>query len=338
MIPCPSVPPAFRPLFASLALGPVFWASALHAADPASPAPATLTREKDLVQLTLQPQAEQALRLKTVPVQKRAVPATRLFSGEVVTPLAANGKTVAPVLGGTLDEVLRLADLQAAAEGRILQARVQIDGARIAVERAQKMLSAEAGSVRNVDEAKTALALAEAALTTARAQRDLLGASVGQDGARRAWVRVAVYSGEAPLLDAKAPAAIRMLHAGAPPHAARPVSGPPTANAQTATLDWYYELPADTPVRAGERVAAEITASDSLREALVIPFSAVLHDIHGGQWVYAKTAEHTYMRRRIQVARVAGGDAVLASGPDAGTPVVSEGAAELFGTEFVTGR
>ena len=69
-----------------------------------------------------------------------------------------------------------------------------------------------------------------------------------------------------------------------------------------------------------------------------LPFSAVLHDIHGGQWVYAKTGEHSYTRRRIQVARLAGGDAVLSSSPPAGTPIVTEGSAALFGTEVMTGK
>lgn len=310
----------------------------LQAADAGGSAPATITKEGDLVILTLKPEAEQALRLKTIAVEKRSVPAVRLFSGEVVTPLAAEGKPVAPVLGGTLDEVLRLADLQAAADGRILQAQVQIDAAKIAVERAQKMLSAEAGSVRGVDEAKATLQLAEAAMTTAKAQRDLLGSPVGQGGAKRAWVRVAIYSGEAALLDDKAPASIRSLVSQSKAQSAKPVIGPPTANTLTNTIDWYYELPADTPLRAGERAAVEITTTDSKQEALVIPFNAVLHDIHGGQWVYVKTGEHSYTRNRIQVARLAGADAVLSSGPAAGTQIVTDGSAELFGTEFMTGK
>ncbi|MEQ1851562.1 MAG: efflux RND transporter periplasmic adaptor subunit, partial [Chthoniobacteraceae bacterium] len=66
--------------------------------------------------------------------------------------------------------------------------------------------------------------------------------------------------------------------------------------------------------------------------------NAVLHDIHGGQWVYEQTADHTYTRRRIQVARLAGNDAVLTSGPAAGSKIVTDGAAELFGTEFMTGK
>lgn len=306
-----------------------FLATQLHAADSGGSAPATITKEGDLVILTLKPEAEQSLRLKTVAVEKRSIPATRLFSGEVVTPLAAEGKTIAPVLGGTLDEVLRLADLQVAADGRILQAQVQIDAAKIAVERAQKMLSAEAGSARNVDEAKTALQLAEAVMTTAKAQRDLLGGTLGQN--TRKWVRVSIYSGESELLDAKAEALISNL-------TVKPVSGPPTANALTNTIDWYYEVPTDTKLRAGERVAVEIPMLESKIEALVIPFNAVLHDINGGQWVYAQTAEHVYTRKRIQVARLAGSDAVLATGPAVGTKIVTDGSAELFGTEFMTGK
>ncbi len=313
----------------------LLFAASLHAADSGGSAPATITKEGDLVILTLKPEAEQSLRLKTVAVEKRTIPATRLFSGEVVTPLAAEGKPVAPVLGGTLDEVLRLADLQAAADGRILQAQVQMDAAKIAVERAQKMLSAEAGSVRGVDEAKATLSLAQAAMTTAKAQRDLLGGTLGQSP--RKWARVAIYSGESALLDAKAESSIRTL-GSAKPQSAKPVTGPPTANALANTVDWYYELPADTPLRAGERVAVEIPTLESKLEALIIPFNAVLHDIHGGQWVYAKTADHTYTRKRIQVARLAGGDAVLTTGPAVGTQIVTDGSAELFGTEFMTGK
>jgi hypothetical protein len=323
--------------FAPLAL--LFAVSSLHAADSGAAAPAAVTKEGDLVVVTLKPDAEERLRLKTVPVEKRRVPGARLFSGEVVFPLAGEGSGVAPVLGGTLEEVLRLADLQAAADGRIQQAKVQIEAAKIAVERAQKVLNAEAGSVRSVDEAKTALSLAEGALATAKAQRDILGDPVGKtNGNKRAWVRVAIYSGEVNLLDPKAAASIRTLGAEAKPQSAEPVTGPPTANALTNTVDWYYQLPATSTLRAGERIAVEISTPDSQQEQLVIPFNAVLHDIHGGQWVYVQTAEHAYTRKRIQVARIAGAEAVLATGPAAGSKIVTDGSTELFGTEFMTGK
>ena len=313
-------------------------ANPLPAAPPAS-APATVTKEGDLITVVLKPEAEERLRLKVYPVERRAVPATRLFSGEVVLPLAAAGSRVAPVLGGTLDEVLRLADLQNVADGRMLQARVQMDAAKIAVERAQRVLNAEAGSVRSVDEARTTLALAEAAMTTAKAQREILGGPVGEaGGARRAWVRAAIYSGEAALLDAKAVVTIRALTSTTAGQSAPPVAGPPTANAATNTVDWYYELPAASTLRAGERVAVEIPTLESKTESLIVPFASVLHDIHGGQWVYEQIAEHTYTRRRVQVARLVGTEAVLSSGLAVGRKIVTDGAAELFGTEFMTGK
>lgn len=289
--------------------------------------------------IVLKPEAEDRLRLKVVAVERRAVPAVRLFSGEVVRPLSSSGASIAPVLGGTLDEVLKLADLQAMADGRTLQAQTQVDAAKVALTRAEKVLSADAGSVRSVDEAKATLALAEAGLRTAKAQRDLLGTPIAQSTQGKAsWVRVSVYSGEGALLDPKAAALVRGITSAGVGQAIKPVAGPQTANALTNTVDWYYELPTDFAGRAGERVAVEIPLKESRAERLVLPFNAVLHDIHGGQWVYENIAPHTYARRRIQVARLSGDLAVLASGPAVGTKIVTDGSAELFGTEFMTGK
>lgn len=289
--------------------------------------------------IVLKPEAEERLRLKTVAVERRSVPTSRLFSGEVLEPLAVGGKLMAPLLGGTLDEVLKVADAQAAADGRVLQAQAQVELAKVTMNRAEKVFSADAGSVRSVDEAKAALALAEAALRTAKVQRALLGAAVGDSAPSKAlWVRVAIYSGESGALDAKAPVTIRGIVQMSGGKTATPVAGPQTANAATMTVDWYYELPADYAARLGERVVVEIPLLDASTDRLVVPFTAVLHDYHGGQWVYEMIAPHTYARRRIQVGRVSGADAVLATGPKPGTRIVTDGAAELFGTEFVTGK
>ncbi len=32
-----------------------------------------------------------------------------------------------------------------------------------------------------------------------------------------------------------------------------------------------------------------------------VPWSAVFHDIYGGQWVYEQVADRTYARRRVEV-------------------------------------
>jgi hypothetical protein len=59
-----------------------------------------------------------------------------------------------------------------------------------------------------------------------------------------------------------------------------------------------------------------------------------VQDIHGGSWVYETTAEHTIVRRRVQVRQVLDGWAVLDKGPAVGSRIVTAGVAELFGTEF----
>jgi RND family efflux transporter MFP subunit len=154
------------------------------------------------------------------------------------------------------------------------------------------------------------------------------------------WVRVPVYVGEAAQIAAAQPARVSSL-ADAPGDMgvpARPVKAPPTAQAQASAVDFYYELAnKQHAYRPGERVSALLTLQADA-ESLAVPWSAVIHDIHGGAWVYVQTAERTYARRRVQVRYVVDDWAVLAEGPPAGTPIVTEGAAELFGTEFGFGK
>jgi hypothetical protein len=71
-------------------------------------------------------------------------------------------------------------------------------------------------------------------------------------------------------------------------------------------------------------------------QGLVVPWSAVVHDIHGGTWVYEQLSdqERSFRRRRVEVQYVDGAKAVLASGPAANTVVATGGAVELLGTEF----
>jgi hypothetical protein len=76
----------------------------------------------------------------------------------------------------------------------------------------------------------------------------------------------------------------------------------------------------------------------SVEESLVAPWSAILHDMTGGTWVYENIAPQQYARRRVEVRRVVNSMAVLARGPAVGAKVVTSGAAEIFGTEFGTGK
>lgn len=151
----------------------------------------------------------------------------------------------------------------------------------------------------------------------------------------RMWVRVPVYVGDLKDLDIAATATIGQLtmSPGAVGQTAKPVLAPPSANAAAGTVDLFYELDnRSTKYSPAHRVGVTISQNDAA-DSLIVPWSAVVHDIYGGSWVYEKTGEHQYTRRRVQVRFVQGNLAVLINGPAVGTSVVTAGAAELFGTE-----
>ena len=132
--------------------------------------------------------------------------------------------------------------------------------------------------------------------------------------------------------------------AGASMPRVRPVPAAPSASALSTTVDLFYELSRQETeaLRPGERVTAWLPLI--VEEAtIIVPWSAVVHDAAGGAWVYVVLRPHAFARRRVQVERVeasaAGGDiAALATGPETGAAVVTEGAAELFGIEFGAGK
>jgi RND family efflux transporter MFP subunit len=161
--------------------------------------------------------------------------------------------------------------------------------------------------------------------------------------ADRLWVRVPVYAGEAGRVARTAEAAVHGLGGEEEGGALRavPVAAPPSADPAAASVDLYYEVRgAASRLRPGERVGVTIplAASEGGERALVVPLAAIVRDASGGSWVYERADSVTFVRRRVDVARVVDGRAVLARGPAPGTPVVTDGAAELFGTEFGAGK
>ena len=151
------------------------------------------------------------------------------------------------------------------------------------------------------------------------------------------WVKVAVFVGDKSKLATDKPAEIGGLAdaPGAPgARPGKPVHAPPAADPLAATLHVFYEIDnKDGAFRPGERVGV-ILPMKGESTSLVAPRASLLRDIHGGTWVYEKIGDHSYARRRVQVNRVIGEIAVLATGPAVGAKVVTDGAAEIFGTEF----
>jgi RND family efflux transporter MFP subunit len=154
------------------------------------------------------------------------------------------------------------------------------------------------------------------------------------------WVRVPVFVGELPEIETAAPAQIHDPAGNATNRSrrGRAVAAPPVADASASSADLFYEISnQDGAFRPGQRVGVTLALRDT-EKSLVVPWAAILHDIQGSTWVYVNTAPQTYQRQRVEVQRVASDLAVLRRGPAVGAKVVTAGAAELFGTEFATGK
>ena len=314
--------------------------------NPNLPAPSQTIdppHEETLANLVLTPKAEQRLAIKLVAVKTGELPRHQLYSGQVLYPV---GRTEP----GTIAElqppdspaaITALIQAQIAGDAQVQVAEVELEAARITQAREEKLLAARSGTQQAVDDAIARVGKAEAMLTGARAQRKFLGSSLQGFNLRgQVWLRVPIYGGDVARLDRTQPATIRELAAStkAPGMIGQPVAGMPTASTNGVTVDWYYELDNSAGrFVPGQRLAARI-ARRGTGAGLLIPWSAVLHDIHGGMWVYEQLAPQNYVRRRVEVAFVQDGNAALTRGPKPGTKIVTAGAIELFGAEFGIGK
>ena len=153
-------------------------------------------------------------------------------------------------------------------------------------------------------------------------------------------VKVPVFVGEEETIAADREAAVGGLAdaPGRPTRPAKPIRTTPSANPLATTVDLYYEVAnQDGRLRPGQRVGVTLPLKGEA-ESLVVPYGSILYDLNGGAWVYESLGKHAYARRRVVVDRVVGDEAVLAVAPKLGTSVVTDGAAELFGTEFAGGK
>lgn len=290
-----------------------------------------LAHEAELLKITLSPQAEQRLGIVVIAAAVGTMSRTRISHGEVV---AAPIKGGVPITSAT--DLTALAAAQAVADGAVARARAELDIAETNAKRAEALMREEAGSTRARDESAAALVVARANWRAAEEQRALQGEPIGALGRRgELWLRVPVFAADLAGIDRLAAASVQMLGSKDRSMSARPVSAPPSANAVAGTVDLYYALgPADHTLQLGQRVAVELPLSDGEQAGVVVPVSAILSDIYGGEWVYVRTAPHTYERRRIEVGMTREGRALVRRGAIADVEVVIDGAAELFGTEF----
>lgn len=294
--------------------------------------------ESDLATITLTPEAETRLGIETAKITRRDVPTMRVLGGEVIS--AAEGASAEARYSAIAS--MTLSDLAAAqidADRAVSRARAQLDAAQLKYDRARRLVDEDAEAAQIRDDAYAAFKTAEADLTAAQARRALLGQSIAASApSDRLWIRAGVYTGDVDRLDYEAAAQVRKLGAAGAPRPAVPLPVAAAASGFTGVSFLVYEVDnKDGAFAMGERVEVAVPSKDR-RNALTAPWSAILYDINGGEWVYERIDDHVYARRRVAVAAVAGDTAILANGPREGAAVVKVGAPELFGTEFGVGH
>jgi hypothetical protein len=115
--------------------------------------------------------------------------------------------------------------------------------------------------------------------------------------------------------------------------------GEPVKVARVAGTDLHrVELSGTAVERIGletEPVTAAPAGAAGANET-VIPYAALIYDPSGGTWVYTKVAPRAFQRYAVVVEHVDDEDVTLSAGPPVGTDVVTVGAAEVYGSEFLS--
>lgn len=84
---------------------------------------------------------------------------------------------------------------------------------------------------------------------------------------------------------------------------------------------------------AAERVDIQADPALDVGSGVVIPYAAVFYTATGDTWTYTNPEPLTFVRVPIVVDRIRGDRVFLSDGPPPGMEVVTQGAAELYGTE-----
>ncbi len=277
--------------------------------------------ESDLTTITLTPQAVERLGIETAEVVLRSLGRAHSYAGELMTAPGRSVIVTAP-LGGTLaaldggeaprsgdrlrkgQPVFGLVPLTPPDQDFVrleAESLARAEAARLQSERAEQLLLEGAGSVRQAEQARAELKVAEANLQASRRQLDLLRspkssggsgalaieapfegrlgevfASPGHTVAASAplfevsaedplWIRVPVYVGELASLDLSSSAEVHRLGVREDPLGrAQPIVGPPSANPEAATADVFYEIENDDgALRPGRKVGVSVPVLES---------------------------------------------------------------------------
>jgi hypothetical protein len=112
----------------------------------------------------------------------------------------------------------------------------------------------------------------------------------------------------------------------------------PPAAPEEAGVQGDNPLEVTVSEQAAERLGIETTqvaAGNGGRTS--VPYAAILYDPEGATWVYTNPSERIYVRTPVKVEAIQGDTVTIATGPPAGTSIVTVGLAELYGAETGVG-
>lgn len=116
---------------------------------------------------------------------------------------------------------------------------------------------------------------------------------------------------------------------------ARPLEA---SNGAPVNGQYFEPVNGDSAMKLGQQVFVRVAKAEGGDKAKIVPYSSVIYDVSGNSWLYTNPEPLVFVRHKISIDRILGNVVVLKEGPEAGTKIVSVGAAELMGIEQKVGN
>ncbi len=105
-----------------------------------------------------------------------------------------------------------------------------------------------------------------------------------------------------------------------------------------AKVVYYAVRGKDHALQPGQRMLVELTLKSDSKARKSIPYSAIIYDVKGETWVYMSSEPLVFVRAPVTIDYIVDQTVYLTEGPAAGTQIVINGVAELYGAETGVGK
>lgn len=169
--------------------------------------------------------------------------------------------------------------------------------------------------------------------------------STTADGA--VWVRVSLNASDIQAMDPKQPARLLSIdsddsddkeEAGLDADLDERTDDEDDAGTDSDRPIYFKVKGGGAQLKEGQPALLEVKLQGAGVSHRLIPYSALVYDVKGATWVYVRLAPNVFQRQKVTVDYIKGAQAHLLDGPAVGTPVVSQGVAEIYGAETGVGK